>query len=68
MSERGLTGLLIVGHGSRRSEANRDVRDAARQIGCRGGFPLVEAAFLEIERPEPRATTTARQGDRLPRQ
>jgi uroporphyrin-III C-methyltransferase len=49
---KGLTrGVLVVGHGSRRSEANDDVREAARLIGGRGGFPLVEAAFLEIEHP-----------------
>jgi uroporphyrin-III C-methyltransferase len=45
------SGVLVVGHGSRREEANCDVRKAARRIGKRGGFPLVEAAFLEIERP-----------------
>ena len=44
-------GILVVGHGSRRPEANDDVREAARRIGERGGFPLVEAAFLEIEHP-----------------
>lgn len=44
-------GVLVVGHGSRREEANRDVREAAAQIGKRGGFPLVQAAFLEIEQP-----------------
>jgi len=45
------TGILVVGHGSRRAEANKDVRGAARRIGERGGFVLVEAAFLEIEPP-----------------
>jgi uroporphyrin-III C-methyltransferase len=45
------SGVLVVGHGSRRAEANRDVREAARRIGERGGFSLVEAAFLEIEHP-----------------
>ncbi len=45
------SGVLVVGHGSRREEANRDVREAARRIGERGGFRLVEAAFLEIEHP-----------------
>jgi uroporphyrin-III C-methyltransferase len=44
-------GVLVVGHGSRRPEANEDVREAARRIAERGGFPLVEAAFLEIEHP-----------------
>lgn len=45
-------GVLVVGHGSRREEANRDVRAAAVQIGKCGGFPLVQAAFLEIEQPD----------------
>jgi uroporphyrin-III C-methyltransferase len=44
-------GILIVGHGSRRAEANEDVRKAARAIGEHGGFSLVEPAFLEIEHP-----------------
>src|SRR6266508_6620696 len=44
-------GVLVVGHGSRREEDNEDVREAARRIGARGDFPLVEAAFLEIVRP-----------------
>jgi uroporphyrin-III C-methyltransferase len=43
--------VLVIGHGSRRAEANDDVREAARRIGQRGGFDLVEAAFLEIEQP-----------------
>jgi uroporphyrin-III C-methyltransferase len=45
------TGILIVGHGSRRTEANMDVRQVARRIAERGRFALVEAAFLEIEHP-----------------
>lgn len=45
------TGILVVGHGSRRREANDDVRAAARAIAERGGFQLVEPAFLEIEHP-----------------
>lgn len=45
-------GILVVGHGSRRVEANDDVRNAARAIQERGGFELVEAAFLEIEQPD----------------
>jgi uroporphyrin-III C-methyltransferase len=44
--------VLVVGHGSRREEANRDVREAARRIGERGGFELIEAAFLEIAQPD----------------
>lgn len=44
-------GVLVVGHGSRREEANADVREAARRIAVRGQLELVEAAFLEIEHP-----------------
>ena len=44
-------GVLVVGHGSRRQEANDDVREAARRIAQCGRLPLVEAAFLEIEHP-----------------
>jgi uroporphyrin-III C-methyltransferase len=45
------TGILVVGHGSRRREANDDVRGAAQAIAQRGDFALVEPAFLEIEHP-----------------
>jgi len=43
--------VLVVGHGSRRAEANEDVREVARRIAERGEFEIVEAAFLEIEHP-----------------
>jgi uroporphyrin-III C-methyltransferase len=52
MSDDNRSGVLVIGHGSRRQEANDDVREAARMIGERGGFPLVEAAFLEIKQPD----------------
>jgi len=32
------TGILVVGHGSRRQEANDDVRDVAQKIAEIGGF------------------------------
>ena len=44
-------GILVVGHGSRREEANADVREAARLIARRGSFACVEPAFLEIVSP-----------------
>ncbi len=47
----GKQAVIVVGHGSRRDEANRDVIEVARRIGVRGGFPLVVAAFLEIAQP-----------------
>ena len=46
------SGVLVVGHGSRRPEANDDVREAARKIGEVGRFSLVQAAFLELEKPD----------------
>jgi uroporphyrin-III C-methyltransferase len=51
MSGEALRAVLVVGHGSRRHEANEDVREAARRIGERGGFTHIAAAFLEIEHP-----------------
>jgi uroporphyrin-III C-methyltransferase len=51
MNAQARRGVLVVGHGSRREEANADVREVARLIGVHGGFPLIEAAFLEIARP-----------------
>ena len=44
-------GILVVGHGSRRQEANEDVCEATRKIARRGPFAFVEAAFLEIVNP-----------------
>ncbi len=44
-------GILVVGHGSRREEANLDLREVAQKIKVKGKFPLVEAAFLEIAAP-----------------
>jgi uroporphyrin-III C-methyltransferase len=44
-------GILVVGHGSRREEANKDVLEAARLIAMRGAFSCVEPAFLEIVTP-----------------
>jgi len=52
MRDDAILGVLVIGHGSRRPEANDDVRNAAQIIGERGGFPLVEAGFLEIEQPD----------------
>jgi uroporphyrin-III C-methyltransferase len=52
MGEEGKSGILVVGHGSRRHEANDDIREVARKIAERGDFGLVEAAFLELEQPD----------------
>src|SRR6185295_564567 len=52
MKELERTGVLVVGHGSRRQEANDDLREVAQKIAVRGVFELVEPAFLEIEQPD----------------
>lgn len=51
MSKSNLEAVLVVGHGSRREEANEDVRDAALNIARRGPISLVTTAFLEIAKP-----------------
>ena len=51
MKDENRRGILVVGHGSRRPEANEDVREVTRAISRRTGFKLVEPAFLEIEHP-----------------
>jgi sirohydrochlorin cobaltochelatase len=44
-------GLLVIGHGSRRDEANATLRDVARRLAVDGTFAVVEAAFLELSEP-----------------
>ena len=45
------TGLLVVGHGSRRPEANAVLEAVADAVAARLPDYLVRAAFLEIARP-----------------
>ncbi|MEO8367999.1 MAG: CbiX/SirB N-terminal domain-containing protein [Candidatus Solibacter sp.] len=45
------TGIIVFAHGSRIEAANQAVRSAAGDLARSGGFPLVEAAFLELGRP-----------------
>ena len=47
----GKTGFIVFAHGSRVESANEAVRSAAAEMGSRGGFDLVEAAFLELAPP-----------------
>lgn len=44
-------GLLVIGHGSRREQANATLRDVARQLAAEGTFTAVEAAFLDLSDP-----------------
>jgi sirohydrochlorin ferrochelatase len=49
MAERG---YIIFAHGSRVEPANEAVRSVATQFARAGGFEYVEAAFLELGRPD----------------
>ncbi len=46
------TGFIVFAHGSRIEPANEAVRAVARQVARTGGFELVEAAFLELGKPD----------------
>jgi sirohydrochlorin ferrochelatase len=45
------TGIAIFAHGSSVPSANDAVRAVAARVALQGGFPLVEAAFLEQGSP-----------------
>lgn len=58
---RTMRGLLVVGHGSRREQANETVRDLARQLAAvdderqrdsERQWAAVEPAFLELVEPD----------------
>ena len=43
---------LLIAHGSRRAEANADLHRLAALVTDRGGFEIVEPAFLELADPD----------------
>ena len=43
---------LLIAHGSRRAEANADLHALAEMVRARGGFDVVEPAFLELADPD----------------
>ena len=45
-------GIVVFAHGSRIESANEAVRSVARELAQAGGFPAVEAAFLELGHPD----------------
>lgn len=47
------TALLLIAHGSRRTQSNEEVKQLADKIAAQDSFnySLVEAAFLEIAEP-----------------
>jgi sirohydrochlorin ferrochelatase len=46
------TALLLIAHGSRRAEANKDLLDLANRIERSGAYPIVVASFLELAEPD----------------
>jgi len=46
------TGIIVFAHGSRIEAANQAVRKAAADLARAGDHPNVEAAFLELGRPD----------------
>ena len=46
------TGIVIFAHGSRIESANEAVRQVAADMAHRGGFDLVETAFLDLAPPD----------------
>ncbi len=49
------TGFVLFAHGSSVDSANEAVRLVAARLAEAGGYPLVEAAFLEFGEPSLRA-------------
>ena len=45
------TGIIVFAHGSRIEPANQAVRKVAADLARAGAYPAVEAAFLELGRP-----------------
>lgn len=46
-----MNALLLIAHGSRRAEANADLEFVADAIRQRGGYGLVQVAYLELAEP-----------------
>ena len=51
MAQRDETAVLLIAHGSRRDEANRDLARLAEQVQARGEYAIVEIAYLELAEP-----------------
>jgi sirohydrochlorin ferrochelatase len=46
------TAIILFAHGSRIESANDAVRQVAADLARAGGFPVVEASFLELGKPD----------------
>lgn len=47
-----MTGLIVFAHGSTLDAANESVRAVASEVAARGGYGLVETAFLDCAQPD----------------
>jgi sirohydrochlorin ferrochelatase len=45
------TALLLIAHGSRRTEANADLEFVAAELRARGQYPVVRVSYLELAEP-----------------
>lgn len=46
-----LEGVILLGHGSRRSEANQEIRNIAELVKAAGGNVMYETSFLQFGEP-----------------
>ena len=46
------TALLLIAHGSRQEEANRDLQHVVAELRARGRYAVVEGAYLELAQPD----------------
>ncbi len=46
------TAILLMAHGSRRAEANRELIDLADRLRAEGRYEIVEPSFLELAEPD----------------
>lgn len=53
------TAIILFAHGSRIESANDAVRKVAAELARAGGFPVVEASFLELGKPDLAAAVAA---------
>jgi len=51
MSDVAATAVILIAHGSRRAEANDDVRAIAQELESRGEYAMVDVAYLELAEP-----------------
>ena len=45
------TAIILLGHGSRAQEANNAIKEIAGLVKEKGGYDIVEVAFLQLAKP-----------------